>query len=161
MPTYRRPRVLSALCALALLGSAPLASADMFGSPEDIARSWLGHDAAELMMQWPVDRGLYTSENTETHETAYTYNFGTEAHYRTDYWTEQGGVIGMAPGGNGVAPTPIFEQNQRSQTTFVPAEHHCEITFVADADGIITRYDFAGSKCQPYIRSWGRPKKKN
>ena len=66
----------------------------------------------------------------------------------------------MVGGGNGVAPTPIFEQNEHSKTTFVPAEYHCEITFVADAEGIITRYDFAGSKCQPYIRSRGRPKKK-
>ncbi|WP_369943455.1 hypothetical protein [Xanthomonas medicagonis] len=160
MPMFRHRHLLPALCALGLLGATATASADMFGSPEDIARSWIGHDAAELMMQWPVDRGLYTSENTETHETAYTYNFGIEAHYRTDYWTEQGNIVGMSPGGNGVAATPIFEQNQRSQTVFVPAEHHCEVTFIANAEGIITRYDFAGSKCKPYFRGWGRPKTK-
>lgn len=147
-----RSRLLRAMCATYLLAMAPLASAGMFGDPEEIARSWLGHDASELMMQWPVDRGLYTSENTETRETAYTYNFGTEAHYRTDYWTTQGQLIGVDRG------TPIYQQDQHSQTSFVPAEHHCEITFVANAEGIITRYDFAGSKCKPYIRSWGRPK---
>ncbi|KTF40466.1 hypothetical protein [Xanthomonas translucens] len=154
MPTYRRSHLLPALCALALLGSAPPASADMFGSPEEVARSWVGHDASELMMQWPVDRGLYTAENTETHETAYTYNFGIEEHYRTDYWTTDGRIVGMD--GN----TPIFEQIGHSQTVFVPTEQHCEVTFVANAEGIITRYDFAGSKCQPYFRGWGRPKKK-
>ncbi|WP_052234995.1 hypothetical protein [Xanthomonas cerealis] len=53
------PPVLPALWTL-LLGSAPPASADMFGSPEAVARSWVGHDASELMMQWPVDHGLYT-----------------------------------------------------------------------------------------------------
>ncbi|PKV14732.1 hypothetical protein [Xanthomonas prunicola] len=160
MPVRQHAPFLTAMCAASVLGFVPVASAGMFSSPEEVARSWIGHDASELMMQWPVDSGLYTSENTETHETAYTYNFGVKEHYRTDYWTEQGGVIGMAPGGNGVAPTPIFEQNQRSQTVFVPAEYHCEVTFVANAEGIITRYDFAGSKCKPYFRGWGSPKKK-
>ncbi|MCW0391819.1 MULTISPECIES: hypothetical protein [Xanthomonas] len=159
MHRFRRSCVMRLLCAFALLGVSPLSSADMFGKPEDIARSWVGHDAGELMMQWPVDRGLYTSENPETHETAYTYNFGVDAHYRTDYWTTQGAVVGMTPGGGGMAPTPIFEQNEHSQQVYVPAEHHCEVTFIANAEGIITRYDFAGSKCDPYFRSWGRPKK--
>jgi len=154
MPTLRRFPVLPMLCALAVLGAAPPASADMFGSPEEVARSWVGHDASELMMQWPVDRGLYTSENTETHETAYTYNFGIDAHYRTDYWTTDGPLMGVDHG------TPLYRQEEHSQTTFVPTEHHCEVTFVANADGIITRYDFAGSKCNPYFLDWGRPKKK-
>ncbi|WP_254460614.1 hypothetical protein [Xanthomonas sacchari] len=160
MHRFRRSRALPLLCTFALLGASPLVSADMFGSPEEIARSWVGHDAGELMLQWPVDRGLYVSENPETNETAYTYNFGIEAHYRTDYWTTQGAVIGQVGGGNGVAPTPVFQQELHSQTTFVPTQYHCEVTFVANAEGIITRYDFAGSKCNPYFKSWGRPKKK-
>ncbi|PPT27246.1 hypothetical protein [Xanthomonas arboricola] len=160
MHTLFRSYSLSALCALVLLTTAPQASADIFGTAEDVARSWIGHDASELMMQWPVGKGLYTSENTETQETAYTYNFGIEAHYRTNYWTTQGGIIGTVGGGNGVAATPIFQENQQSEEVFVPAEHHCEITFVADSDGIITRYDFAGSKCNDHVRSWGRPKQK-
>ncbi|CTP88222.1 hypothetical protein XTPLMG730_2069 [Xanthomonas translucens pv. phlei] len=56
--------------------------------------------------------------------------------------------------------TPLYRQEEHSQTTFVPTEHHCEVTFLANADGIITRYDFAGSKCNPYFLDWGRPKKK-
>ncbi|KAB0535428.1 MULTISPECIES: hypothetical protein [Xanthomonas] len=155
-----RPDSLLAICAIALLTPAQQASADVFGTAESVAQSWIGHDASELMMQWPVGKGLYTSENIETQETAYTYNFGIEAHYRTHYWTTQGGVVGMVGGGNGVAPTPIFQENQHSEEVFVPAEHHCEITFIANADGIITRYDFAGSKCNEHARSWGRAKKK-
>ncbi|MCC4605233.1 hypothetical protein HG421_13895 [Xanthomonas campestris pv. badrii] len=155
-----RSQVVLAVCASTLLIAAPPASADLFGTAESVARSWIGHDASELMMQWPVGKGLYTSENTETQETAYTYNFGIEAHYRTNYWTTQGGVIGMAGGGNGIARTPIFEQNQHSEEVFVPAEHHCEITFIADSSGTITRYDFGGSKCNDHVRSWGRPKRK-
>ncbi|KAB7767519.1 hypothetical protein CKY51_11420 [Xanthomonas maliensis] len=130
----------------------------MFADPEAIAKAWLGHDASELMLQWPVDRGLYISENVQTQETAYTYNFGIPAHYRTDYWVEQGPMVGVVQGG-GVA-TPIFSQELHSSKTFVPQEDHCEVTFVADAQGIISRYDFAGSKCKPYIRGWGRPKKR-
>ncbi|MBB4130994.1 MULTISPECIES: hypothetical protein [unclassified Xanthomonas] len=145
---------LPALCAIVLLTTAAPASADLFGTAEVIAQSWVGHDATELMMQWPVGKGLYTSENTETQETAYTYNFGIEAHYRTNYWTTQGGIIGMDRG------TPIFEEYQHSEKVYVPAEHHCEITFIADAEGIITRYDFAGTKCHEHARNWGRPKKK-
>ncbi|QHG88020.1 MULTISPECIES: hypothetical protein [Xanthomonas] len=158
--TAFRPHSLPALCALALLALAPQASADVFGSAETIARSWIGHDASELIMQWPVGKGLYTAENTETLETAYTYNFGTEAYYRTNYWSTQGGVIGVVGGGNGVAPTPIFQEYQHSEEVFVPAQHHCEITFIADSSGTITRYDFAGSKCNDHVRSWGRPKKR-
>jgi hypothetical protein len=113
-----------------------------------VADSWIGHDASELLVQWPVDRGFTTFEVPNTGETAYSYNFGTDAYsYNSSYDTP----IGMD--GNG---TIMMESHTEHHD--VAAQHHCTVVFYANAKGIISRYSYDGVKCRPYVRGWGRPK---
>ncbi len=144
----------------ALMGMPVAAHAGLFTSAEEIATAWIGHEAADLLMQWTVsdDVRFSTSENAKTHETAYTYYFAIPAHYTFNYWTENtGNIIGMTPGGGGVASMPIFEQVQHVEKTYHPLSEQCNVTFIADVQGIIRRYDFRGSNCKPYFRRWGKP----
>lgn len=113
-----------------------------------VADSWLGHDASELLVQWPVDRGFTSYEVSDTKETAYEYNFGTEAYSYDSSYTAPVGQTG-----NVLVMQTNYEHHD------VAAQHHCTVTFFANADGIISRYEYDGEKCAPYIRSWGRPKK--
>lgn len=113
-----------------------------------VADSWLGHDASELLTQWPVDRGFTTYEVPETGETAYAYSFGSEAYSYENSYQE---AVGAEANGN------VIVEN-RSEHVDVPAEHHCSVVFYANAEGIISRYDYDGVKCRPYMASWGRPK---
>lgn len=112
-----------------------------------VADSWLGHDASELLVQWPVDRGFSSYEISKSNETAYEYNFGSEAY---SYDSTRSQAVGE------MNNQLIIETT--SEHHDVPAEHHCTVTFFANADGIISRYEYDGVKCAPYIRSWGRPK---
>jgi hypothetical protein len=112
-----------------------------------VADSWLGHDASELLVQWPVDRGFSSYEVSKTGETAYEYNFGSEAYSYDSSNTQAVGQMGN---------TLILQTTNEHHD--VAAEHHCTVTFYANADGIISRYEYDGVKCAPYIRSWGRPK---
>ncbi|SKB29236.1 hypothetical protein [Luteibacter sp. 22Crub2.1] len=134
-----------ALCGL-MLPVASMAQAYDRGSSE-VADSWIGHDSSELLVQWPVDSGFTTWEVSGTDETAYSYNFGTEAYsYNDTTWAPVGQV------GN----TLVMGSNTTHHE--VAAQHHCTITFYANAKGIISRYEYDGVKCRPYVKSWGRPK---
>ncbi len=109
------------------------------------ADAWLGRDASELLMQLRVDGGrVDIEENDETGETSYTWSTWNPA------WTEVvqtgGGVVGVVPGGRGVAPTPIFAPTQTHQIDH-PATHRCDITFHANAEGIIHRWVYTGDRC--------------
>lgn len=116
-----------------------------------IADSWLGHDASELLTQWPIDKGYSTYELEKSNETAYSFNFGINAYsYTHDVYDGQQMV---GPG--------IIQQNYHEETVNVPKQDHCFITFYANADGIIARYEYSGVKCRPYLKSWGRPKGKS
>lgn len=116
----------------------------------EIAESWLGHDASELLVQWPVDKGYSTYELESSNETAYSFYFGIDAYsYTHDVYDGQ----------QMVAPN-VIQQNYHQETVNVPRQDHCFITFYADAEGIISRYEYNGVKCRPYLKSWGRPKNK-
>lgn len=116
----------------------------------EIAESWLGHDASELLVQWPVDKGYRTYELESSNETAYSFYFGVDAYsYTHDVYDGQ----------QMVAPN-VIQQNYHQETVNVPRQDHCFITFYADAEGIISRYEYNGVKCRPYLKSWGRPKNK-
>ncbi|QWT21814.1 hypothetical protein KPL74_07355 [Bacillus sp. NP157] len=133
---------------LALAVSTPgLATNAYSKASTSVADSWLGHDASELLVQWPVDRGFSSYEVEKTGETAYEYNFGSAAYSYDSSNT--------APIGN-EGSTLIMQTTTEHHE--VPAEHHCTVTFYANADGIISRYEYDGVKCAPYIRGWGRPK---
>jgi hypothetical protein len=112
-----------------------------------VADSWIGHDASELLVQWPVDRGFTTFEVPNTGETGYSYDFGTEAYSYDSTSTTAVGAVGN---------TLMLESH--TNHVDVPAEHHCTVVFYANAQGIISRYSYDGVKCRPYVRSWGRPK---
>jgi hypothetical protein len=117
----------------------------------EIADSWLGHDASELLTQWPVDKGYRTYELDSSNETAYSFNFGIDAYsYSHDVYDGQQMV---GPG--------IIQQNYHEEVVNVPRQDHCFITFYANAEGIIARYEYSGIKCRPYLKSWGRPKGKS
>lgn len=157
-----RSRMPSCPLALALAGLAAPAAAGMFSSPEQIAQARLGHDAADLLMQWPVDDSINfsISENPQTKETAYTYYFSVPAHYTFNCWTEQTDNIVSIQQGIGRQAgrqAPIFEQVQHADKVYHPEQQQCNVTFVADTEGILTRYDFRGSNCTPYFRKWGKP----
>jgi hypothetical protein len=111
-----------------------------------VADAWLGHDASELLMQWPVDRG-FTQEELPGGETAYSYGFGTPEEHWTESVTNAVGQVGN---------TMIMET--QAVPHYKAAEHHCTVTFYANKEGIISRYEYDGVKCQPYMKSWGRPK---
>jgi hypothetical protein len=116
---------------------------------EEIAKSWLGHDASALLMQWPVDSGYRAFEVDATGETGYSWDFGRNESSYTDYWQS------ASPAGPGIVAV-----EQHSEKVVVPRQYHCGVTFYANADGIISRYEYGGPQCNPYFREWGRPKKK-
>ncbi len=148
----------AALVAGLALGIMTGAQAQLFASPESIADAWLGQDASELLIQWPVDSDVKfsVSENHDTHETAYTYYFSVPAYYSFNYWTESTGqVVGMASGQGWQAP--IYDQVQYSERVYHPEQEQCNVTFIADSQGTIQRYDFRGSNCKKYFRKWGKP----
>jgi hypothetical protein len=115
-----------------------------------IADSWLGHDASELLTQWPIDRSFTTRELTDTGETAYSFNFGINAYsYVKNVYD---GQIRVSQN--------VIQQNYHQEQVDIPRQEHCYITFYADEDGKISRYEYSGIKCRPYLKGWGRPKNK-
>lgn len=145
--------------AAAALASADPAAAEPSKGTTKVAEAWLGHDAGELLAQWPVDRGFTQTENEETGEVSYTYNFGTDA-YSYDQEIMSGPYqAGVMMQGN--VAVPIMRNDVvGSEHVDVAAQRHCTITFTADADGIIQHYEYDGVKCRPYAGSWGMPKNK-
>ncbi|MDZ3832217.1 MAG: hypothetical protein U0S50_10410 [Sphingopyxis sp.] len=124
----------------------------------EVAEAWIGHDAAELLRQWPVDRGFYQSEDDNTGETIYTYNFGQEA-YSYDNPVTQNQMVGTHTSGG--VTVPIYQNSVVGYDRIdVPAQHHCTIVFAANEDGVIHRYAYTGVYCRKYAKGWGRPKKR-
>ena len=118
-----------------------------------VADSWIGVDASELLMQWPVDAGFTQIEDEKTGETLYTYNFGTDAYSYDNPIYGQQYMSGMDRG------HPIYSQPIVGYERIdVPAVQHCAITFGANREGIIHRYAYNGWRCRPYAKNWGRPK---
>lgn len=139
--------MLRSIACLLLALLLPLSALAQSRGTDAVADSWIGRDASELLVQWPIDRGFYTSEDAQTGETAYSFNFGAAAY---SYNKPVGSTV--APGPGGLTQTYYYE------TVNVAAQHHCEIVFYANADGIITRYAYDSRLCRRYVRSWGRPK---
>ncbi|MCD9033334.1 hypothetical protein LDO32_16585 [Luteimonas sp. Y-2-2-4F] len=115
------------------------------------ADAWIGRDAGELLMQLRVDGGrVQIDELDETGETRYTWSSWNPAW--TETVTTGGNVIGMHPGGPGVAPTPIFDGPAQSHEVHHDATHRCDISFFADAEGIVSRWEYTGSNCNRDIK---------
>ncbi|MCW4456154.1 hypothetical protein OK348_15295 [Flavobacterium sp. MXW15] len=109
------------------------------------ADAWIGRDASELLLQMRVDGGrVNIEEDDEKGETRYTWSTWNPAW--TETTTYQGDVIGMTPGAKGGPSTPIFGQGTTVKTHH-PATHRCNITFIADMEGIIRSWRYTGSRC--------------
>lgn len=155
---------IAALCAAFLLlagGTAASAQTppEADRATNEVAEAWLGHDAAELLQQWPVDRGFHQDEDDATGETIYTYNFGQEAYSYDNPITEDR-MVGTENSGG--ATVPIYQNTVVGYDRIdVPAQHHCTIAFAANEDGVIHRYAYTGVYCRKYAKGWGRPRKRN
>ncbi|WP_426702126.1 hypothetical protein ACPPVV_03680 [Rhodanobacter sp. Col0626] len=118
-----------------------------------IAESWIGHDASVLLTQWPVDSGFTTSEVTKTNETAYSYTFGQDAYVHSYDVSD-----GWAPVGTGPQGELVMQESLHTEREYVPQKIDCTITFYADEQGIIRRYEYDGNACRRFLRYWGEPK---
>ena len=124
-----------------------------------VANAWLGRDASDLLLQWPVDRGFSSYEDEASGETIYSWVFGIDEHNETRTYQTGQQMVGMMQG-QGVS-MPIYQPTYASEVVRVAAQTHCVISFTADIDGVISKYVYNGVKCRPYARSWGAPKAKS
>lgn len=147
----RLPMIAALLLGLSFISTVTVAQGDKKSTA--IAESWIGHDASELLTQWPVDSGFVMREQSENNETAYFYTFGVDAHTRT--YSVSDGQQAMGTDANGQV---VVANQSHTEQEYVPATVNCEISFYANAQGIITRYDYRGRTCRIDFSHWGRPK---
>ncbi|WP_454829093.1 hypothetical protein [Pseudoxanthomonas wuyuanensis] len=113
------------------------------------ADAWLGRDASELLMQLRVDGDrVRIAEIEETGETSYTWSTWNSAYTEKVVTGVDRQMIGMTPGGQGVAAAPVFSETVYTEDVYHPPTHRCDITFYADMEGIIRRWEYAGSACR-------------
>ncbi|MDR7191800.1 hypothetical protein [Luteimonas terrae] len=127
---------------------APLASlvtaADTSAGAHAKAGAWVGRDASALLMELRVDGGrIQIDEDDATLETRYTWRTVTPA------WTERihvsgGELIGVTVRNNVHMPhyTPIIYDEVDH-----PEKHRCDITYVADREGVVRRFELKGPDC--------------
>lgn len=127
------PRAMA--CALLCLGLAGTSSAEGTLGADAKARAdaWIGRDASELLVQLRVDGGrLEIDEDDTSMETYYTSNT------KKPGWTEN--VYGS-----------VGDLRYIDHQVQHPPEHRCDITYVADRDGIIRRWEHDGPQCDTDI----------
>lgn len=155
---YRKTRGTAALwVALVVCG---LAHADRAKSKAD---AWIGKDASELLLQLRVDGGqVDIQEDDATGETRYTWSTWNPAWVETrvsggglSYGNGAPGstLVGVTQGGNGVAGAPIYQAPSQVDYVQHAATHRCDVTFFANADGIVVRWEFTGAACGRDIRA--------
>ncbi|NIJ70132.1 hypothetical protein [Xanthomonas sp. 60] len=112
------------------------------------AHAWLGRDASELLLQLRVDGGrVQIVEDEQTQQTRYTWSTNTPA------WTERvrvsgGDLLGVTVQNNVQIPhfTPIVYDEIHH-----PLKHRCDITYIADSEGVIRQWDYSGTECDQDI----------
>ncbi|WP_242101378.1 MULTISPECIES: hypothetical protein [unclassified Lysobacter] len=107
------------------------------------ADAWLGRDAGELLLQLRVDGDrVQITENDESGETAYTWSTWNPA------WTEEVVTavdtrpIGATAGGGLLLGQTVYTEDVHHAAT-----HRCDVTFFADSDGVIRRWEYTGNRC--------------
>lgn len=125
------------------------------------ADAWLGRDASDLLMELRVDGGrVDIVEDDATGETSYTWSTWNPAYRETvvtggglSYGAPNGGqIVGMTTASPGVASAPIYQAPTQTHYVDHDATHRCDVTFHADADGIITRWEYTGASCSSDIQ---------
>lgn len=131
----------------ALLAHSALASELSPGAAAK-ANAWVGRDASALLLDLRVDGNrVNIAEDNATMETRYTWRTVTPA------WTEKVKVSGgkfmfMESTGNGQRPvySPIVYDEIDH-----PDKHRCEVTYVADSEGVVRRWEQNGPDCNDDI----------
>ena len=119
-----------------------------------IGQSWIGHDASMLLTQWPIDSGFTTSEIARTQETAYSFKFGQQAHVESYSVSD-----GWSPAGTGPQGELVMQEDSHIEKRYVPERIDCMATFYANAEGIISHFEYIGDSCGRVFKYWGRPKR--
>lgn len=133
---------------------ATAASSDQDRMVTAIAESWVGHDASALLTQWPIDSGFTTSEIVGTQETAYTFTFGQRAYIHSYEVSD-----GSTPVGTGPQGELVMQNNSHTEKEYVPQRIDCTVTFYANAQGILSHYDYSGGSCLRFFKHWGGPRR--
>jgi len=100
------------------------------------ADAWIGRDASELLLQLRVDGGRVRIREIEaTGETAYTW----------DTWNA--GRTETVITGSDFTPGPVVTKNIYTKDVYHPPAHRCGVTYYADMEGIVRRWEYAGKSC--------------
>lgn len=122
-------------------GAAPI---DLDTRAKARADAWMGREAGQLLTQLRVDGGrVQIVEDDRTLETRYTWSTRDEA------WIEKikvggGELLYVESTGNGTRPVfaPIIYDEVHH-----PVAHRCDITYIADSEGVLRRWEHHGPKC--------------
>lgn len=107
------------------------------------ADAWVGREASELLMQLRVDGGRVRIDEIEaTGETTYTWSSWNPA------WVEEINDVELAPIGAGLMQQSVYTEEVQHA-----ASHRCDVTFFADVDGIVRKWEFTGSRCGTDIQA--------
>ena len=135
--------------ALFLLFTSSAVQATGLGQPARAkAEAWVGRDASDLLMQLRVDGGrVRIQEDDRTLETRYTWSTNTPA------WTEKvyvsgGELLGVRIQNN--AHIPEYAPTVYDLVDH-PVEHRCDVTYIADSEGVVRRWEHAGPHCDDDI----------
>ncbi len=128
-----KPAAVASVLLGVLLAGTSSADTPLSADAKARADAWIGRDASELLLQLRVDGGrLEIDEDDSAMETYYTSNTKKPA------WTEN--VYGA-----------VGDLRYVDHQVQHPPEHRCDITYVADREGIIRRWEHDGPQCDKDI----------
>lgn len=112
------------------------------------AQAWVGRDASELLTVFRVDGGrINMIENEATGETA--YRFVSRGRGKR-VWVSEGHEMAtvMTPvAGSGGQAVPVTAPVDTGYHEHKEGDLRCDVTFHADADGSIVRWEYTGEAC--------------